>query len=57
MSKEMRSETADGSKLSIEMESVPKIYAMGPYFDRVQISEMHPFRDFFRPSVDISLLF
>ncbi|KAH0437240.1 hypothetical protein IEQ34_026291 [Dendrobium chrysotoxum] len=34
------------------MESVPNIYAMVPYFDRVQISQFHPFRYSFRLIAD-----
>ncbi|KAL4201738.1 hypothetical protein AMTRI_Chr02g260120 [Amborella trichopoda] len=37
----------------LKMEFVPNIYAMVPYFDRVQISKFRPFRYFFRPIVDI----
>ena len=34
------------------MESVPNIYAMVPYFDRVQISKFYPFRCFSRLIAD-----
>jgi hypothetical protein len=37
------------------MESIPNIYAMVLYFDRVQISKFDIFRYFFRPIADIPI--
>ena len=36
----------------LSMESIPNIYTMVPYLDRVQISKFHIFRYFFRPIAD-----
>lgn len=40
------------STLKKKMESIPNIYTMVPYFDRVQISKLDILRYYFRPIVD-----